>query len=246
MSIPLTDSLNYDLREANKHLANSEEINSSKIYSNLTEFSMKMVENDMVKMEGSIENTTIHTFVNNEGILESVEEIMITLFKSPNTNNSNEDIYTSVLYNSVYDNNNQISYNDIFNESDSQSQNNINFNISSLSIESINVINCSEYFTDEQLNKKLYNYFDKFNYELFAGTNNNESLSILSEEENTTRNLEEKSEYYGIKKMNYVKQLYKYNLIGLRMEKQILTEINPSTGITNSYFVLIFGNKNLK
>ena len=246
LSIPLTDSLNYDLREANKHLANSEEINSSKIYSNLTEFSMKMVENDMVKMEGSIENTTIHTFVNNEGILESVEEIMITLFKSPNTNNSNEDIYTSVLYKSVYDNNNQISYNDIFNESDSQSQNNINFNISSLSIESINVINCSEYFTDEQLNKKLYNYFDKFNYELFAGINNNESLSILSEEENTTRNLEEKSEYYGIKKMNYVKQLYKYNLIGLRMEKQILTEINPSTGITNSYFVLIFGNKNLK
>ena len=30
------------------------------------------------------------------------------------------------------------------------------------------------------------------------------------------------------------------------MEKQILTEINPSTGITNSYVIIIFGNKNLK
>ena len=89
--IPLTDSLNYDLRETNKHLENSE-VNSSKIYSNLAEFSMKSVENDMVKMEGSIENTFIHTFVNNKGILKSVEEIMTTLFKSPNTNNSNEDI----------------------------------------------------------------------------------------------------------------------------------------------------------
>jgi len=249
LSIPLADSLNYDLREVNKHLENSNEINSSKIYSNLTEFSMKTVENDMAQMEGSIENTTIHTFVNNEGILESVEEIMTTLFKSPNDTSSNEDIYTTELYNRIYDNTNQISYNDIINnknESEPKSENNISFNLSSLSIISTNLINCSNYFIDEQLNQKLYNYFDKFNYELFAGINNNESISIINEEENMTRNLEEKSEYYGIKKMNYVKQLYKYNLIGLRMEKQILTEINPSTGITNSYFILIFGNKNLK
>ena len=49
-----------------------------------------------------------------------------------------------------------------------------------------------------------------------------------------------------MKKATYSKQIYKYNLIGIRMEKQILTEINPSNGITSSYAVLIFGNKNLK
>ena len=58
--------------------------------------------------------------------------------------------------------------------------------------------------------------------------------------------MEEINEYYGMKKTTYTKQIYKYNLIGLRMEKQILTEINPSNGIISSYAVIIFGNKNLK
>ena len=30
------------------------------------------------------------------------------------------------------------------------------------------------------------------------------------------------------------------------MEKQISTEIDPSTGIINTYFVTTFGNKNMK
>jgi len=49
-----------------------------------------------------------------------------------------------------------------------------------------------------------------------------------------------------MRKIKYEKYLYKYNLIGLKMEKQIYTEIDPSTGIVNSYFVTTFGKKNTK
>ena len=52
--------------------------------------------------------------------------------------------------------------------------------------------------------------------------------------------------YYGMKKITQVKQLYKYNLIGLKMEKQLYIENDPSTGIVSLYTVSIFGNKNTK
>ena len=239
---PLTDSFNLDLREANS-------FNDS--YSNLTQFSMKNVESDDLKMEDSIENATIYSIINNEGILESVQELVTILFQSPNITDNDEDLYKNELYKKVYDDNNQISYNDIMeNENETNSQNNkISFNITNLLINSSHIINCSEYYTNEELNQFLYRYFDSFNYKLYEKEedyidDNNKTLE--DKEVSQKRNLQEINEFYGQKKMSYTKQIYSYNLIGLRMEKQILTEINPSTGITNSYVVIIFGNKNLK
>ena len=46
--------------------------------------------------------------------------------------------------------------------------------------------------------------------------------------------------------MNYVRDLYNYNLLGLKIKKQIFNEINPKTGSISTYFVMIFGNKNIK
>lgn len=223
LSIPDSESENYDLRQAD---------NLNENYTNLTQYSMNNVESDEVEMEGSVENTTIYTIINDEGILESVEQITMTKFVSPYTDNF-EDMFGS-------DDNNNEKKEGI---DEAQSKTNISFNIGSLIIIGSHIINCSDYFTDDSLNKLLYKYFDDFTYQLYIKEENN---NTEEEENNEARNLEENDEYYEMKKINHIKYLCKYNLIGLKIEKQICTEIDPSTGIVNSYFVIIFGNKNIK
>ena len=49
-----------------------------------------------------------------------------------------------------------------------------------------------------------------------------------------------------MKKITKVKQLYKYNIIGIKIEKQLFIENDPSTGIVSIYSISIFGNKNTK
>jgi hypothetical protein len=71
-------------------------------------------------------------------------------------------------------------------------------------------------------------------------------MSYEKDKESGLRRLEEDVSYYGKKKVVYCKQLYKYNILGIRMEKQSITEINPATGITSTYFIKILGNKNTK
>jgi hypothetical protein len=223
LTIPDSESEKYDLRQAD---------NLNKNYSNLTQYSMNNVESDEVEMEGSVENTTVYTIINDEGILESVEQITMTKFESPNTDN-----FEDMFNNDDYNNEEKEGIND------TQPKYNISFDIGSIFIIGTHIINCSSYFTDDSLNKLLYEYFDNFTYELYVKEENN----VTDEEEkNETRDLEENDEYYGMKKIKHSKYLYKYNLIGLKMEKQIYTEINPSTGIVNTYFIITFGNKNLK
>ena len=236
---PLTESVDYDLREAD--IIDS---NSDKNFSNLTEFKMKNIECDEFKMEDSFENTTVYTIINNEGLLDSIEEITTVLFENKN---ERMDDYTSDLNRKVYDENNQISYNDYMeNNNETQTNfNNITLDFNKLMIISSLIINCTEYFENDTINNILYKYFDSFNYTKYEEEiDNNESLN--EELQNDERDLEEINEYYGMKKISNVKQIYKYNLLGLRMEKQILSEIDPSTGISRSYVVIIFGNKNLK
>ena len=57
---------------------------------------MNNVESDEVGMEGSMENTTIYTIINDEGILESVEQKTMTKFESSNTDNF-EDMLIMVI-----------------------------------------------------------------------------------------------------------------------------------------------------
>ena len=65
-------------------------------------------------------------------------------------------------------------------------------------------------------------------------------------EGNNKRKLDHETTYYGMKKITQVKQLYKYNIIGLNMAKQLFIENDPSTGIVTIYAISIFGNKNTK
>jgi hypothetical protein len=208
---------------------------------------MKNVENEEVNMEGSEENTTIYTLINDKGILEYVKEISITKFISPKNDNYDQD-FSDEKYKDIYNDDNQLSYLDMTqNENNNfKYKNNITFNISNITILDSHIINCSNYFINESFNMILFNYFDNFTYKLYK-KNENQNISFQDKDkEDKKRYLQENNEYYGMKKINYVKPIYKYNLIGLKMAKEISTEINPSTGITDTYFVSTFGNKNLK
>ena len=246
-TIPSSPSVNIDLRESNNGQNNS---------SNLTQLSISEAESDDAKMEGSLINSTINSKINKEGILESIQEIIYSSMVSKDLENDENDEDTNNLYNEIYgkDKNNQISFKEAKEMDKIQNENNQNkmkiplININTTTVHTINIF---DYFIDEKINNKLYNYFDNFTYEIY-NRNDNESDEIDSNmtneenKENGLRRLEEEISYYGKKKLVYCKQLYKYNILGIRMEKQSIIETNPATGITSAYFIKIFGNKNEK
>ena len=216
---PTSESIDYDLREAQINL----DENTNQNFSNLTQFKMNSIESDELKMEDSVTNTTIYSIIDEEGILQSVQKKTFSSMYNPESEN-NED----------YENNNE----------EESNNNNINFNISSIFIINSLLINRTEYFINESLNNNLYEYFDNFTYNIYKQEINNSSDEIY--EENDVRNLNEYVSYYGFKRIINDKYLYKYNILGLNIQKKIYTEIIPETGTANSYFVMTFGNKNIK
>ena len=212
---PSSESINYDLREANEGQINLDN-NISQNFTNLTQFKINNIESDEIKMEQSLTNTTIYSIIDKDGILESVEKKTFSSMYTQESENNEEEL-----------NNNKI-----------------NFNISSIFIINSLLINRTEYLLNESLNNNLYQYFDNFGYNLYEKDINNSSDEIYVE--NDIRNLEEVNSYYGFKKQENDRDLYKYDLLGLNIQKKIYTEINPETGTADSYFVMIFGNKNTK
>ena len=213
-------------------------------------------------MEGGLVNTTIYSIIDDEGFLQSVIEKSSSMMKSQEMQNEDNDIdeETEALYSQVYNKDNQLSLEQVMeNQTESSKNNNISFALSYIYINSSVVINCTEHFIKEEINKKLYEYFDNFNYQLYEEKMNNYSInydffSSSSEDINNNTNarylLEEEKEqvvdYYGMKKITYMKQLYKYNLMGMKMEGQMYSEINPATGKARVYSITNFGNKNRK
>ena len=166
----------------------------------------------------------------------------------------------------IYNEDNQLSMSDA---DKGQSNNNISFGLDTIFIDSINQANLTRYFTNDKISKILFRYFDTFTYELFNETfydeyifssieekiikendPDNNIVSVPAEEvneENNVRRMEGSGNtYYGMKNIINQKNLYKYNLLGLKMQKQIYNEMKPSTGITESYFIMTFGNINKK
>jgi hypothetical protein len=206
-------------------------------------------------MEGGMTNTTTFSFINEDGILESIVEKSISLMKMNNKEENEEedededvDEDTQILNNEVYNEKNEITLDDIKNQT--TVNNNFNFGIDNLTTLSSLILNCTDNFTNEKINQKIYKYFDSFDYIEYKKSEDEKEFSRILEEYNLknkyNRRLEEDNSYYGVKNFLYVKQLYKYNLIGLKMESQIFVENNPSTGKFNAYQVIIFGNKNTK
>ena len=180
ITTPLTPSFNYDLREAKEINESSVENNNEKKgnYSNLTQYSLKTAECEDFKMEGSNVNTTTHSIINDKGLLESVEQEVISVMETQNMNGNDRE--TDLLYSQVYDDNNQISYidNQEINNDSNQNQN-VDPGISRLSIISSQTINLSDYFTNEEINKKIYSYFDNFTYEKYNESNFDSKLENI-------------------------------------------------------------------
>ena len=200
-------------------------------------------------MKDSFANTTIYSIIDDEGILQSIEKKSLSLMSSSEPENYEEDEETKLLNKQVYDNNNQLSLEGMkptLNEQKlNQNNNNLNFNLNSIFIIDSMIINRTASFEDKKINNKLYKYFDNFKYRLYIKDIKNQE-TIQNDDDNEKRILQEDGSYYGLKKMTYVKDLYKYNLLGINMQKQIFTEINPEKGTTDAYFVMIFGNINTK
>ena len=273
---PLTKAINYELRESNiintspsninnyytetgdtsmysDDLIDNPEFNISfNSFSNLTEFSIKGIETDEVNLEGSSINKTIYSLIDEQGFLQSVIEKSFSLMKTPEEDEEENDEETVILYSQIYNSNNQVELSQVKeNSNENEKNNNISFGINYFYTNSSNIINCTGHFINGEINNKLYNYFDSFKYELYNNSINNINNISNSSEDNDNRILSEDENkdgdsYYGIKKITYVKQLYKYNLIGMKMEGQMYTEIDSSTGKLNVYSIMSFGNKNSK
>ena len=142
-------------------------------------------------------------------------------------------------------------------------------------MENINNIVLYDCFNNDYFNKHAYRYFDEFIYTLYNKSNSSDShlrllqikesfikgnninsedidVEYLSEEnvklikkQAKLRNLDEKN-FYGLKNFATQKELYKYDLLGLKMEGIIVSEIETSTGIAKNYFRMIFGFINVK
>ena len=273
---PLTKAINYELRESNIINTSPSNINNyytetddSSVYSddlidnpefnisfnsfsNLTEFSIKGIETDEVNLEGSSINKTIYSLIDEQGFLQSVIEKSFSLMKTPEEDEEENDEETDILYSQIYNSNNQVELSQVKeNSNENEKNNNISFGINYFYTNSSNIINCTGHFINGEINNKLYNYFDSFKYELYNNSINNINNISNSSEDNDNRILSEDENkdgdsYYGIKKITYIKQLYKYNLIGMKMEGQMYTEIDSSTGKLNVYSIMSFGNKNSK
>ena len=229
---------------------------------NLKEFSTRKFQSDEINIENSSINKTILRKINNESILESIIETENLILK-----NSLDEEESLEDDNDIYKEsgtNNSNSNND-----------NINFKIDNMYLEKINQMNLTNKINKDKYIKKIYKYFDSFLYESLNESYYNDyinseledilkkdynltddSIKITDEEESTNDNNNHNENklrrtsnddyYYGMKKIENHKDLYNYNLIGIKMKNQIYNEIIPSTGICNSYMIMNFGNKNIK
>ena len=252
---PLLDSNNIDLREKNNC--------SNCTGNNLTEFSSELVGSDKANLENSILNKTIYTKINENGILESVTENEISILN--NEKMLSEDLTDSMNKAKIFDENNLIEKEDIQEE---ENKENINIGIEGMNVTVTKYLNLIDNFSKNEILKALYEYFDSFEYKVFDEDYYNKYIISLIEDKikneyNSTYNFTienvesdeierirrldiEKNTYYGMKKMINVRDLYNYNLLGLKMQQQLYNEIDPKTGLSKSYFIMTFGNINRK
>jgi hypothetical protein len=101
LSPPLIPSSKLDLREISNI---SDGLNDSG-YQNLTRFSHQSVESDLVKLEGSSKKSSVYTTIDENGLIQSIQQIEETEIK----NEDNSDLEEQEINNQIYNEDNQIS-----------------------------------------------------------------------------------------------------------------------------------------
>ena len=166
----------------------------------------------------------------------------------------------------IYNDDNMISLEDAVSE-DEEDGNSLNFNLSNIIYETINDIELSENSNIVEINRLIFNYFYRFNYSLYNENENNQTyLRLLQYKEQilkknnlnesnvkieflsskNSRHLDNSKKFYGLSTASYDKNLYKHNLLGLKLEGEAHNEMGFSNGITSNNFNMRFGNINTK
>ena len=228
---------------------------------NLTEYSLYDLKNEQINFEENYVKKIIYSKIDHSGNLYSIKEIQSTVMNHDNGFESEED---EGKLERIYNDENMISLEDAVSE-DEENNNNLKFNLSNIIYESINNIELSENSNVEEINKQIFNYFDSFNYSLY-NENNQTYLRFLQYKEKVlkennwnksdvkieiltsknSRNLDNENKFYGLSTSLYDKNLYKHNLLGLKLEGEANNEMGFSNGIASNYFIMKFGNINTK
>ena len=271
LSSPLFESDKINIRGVN-YLNNSN--NDTNKISNLTQFSLEELSNDEARLDNSELKTVIYSTIDEEGKLISIREIQNLIMKQSEimSGEDREDDLNNLLNSEIYNENNMIS-ND-YNESEDFIGKDFSLNLSNISMENINNIVLYDCFSNDHFNGLIYKYFDNFIYTIYNTSNSNDSnLRILQIKESfikennlnnndidvgltkensklikkktKLRNLDE-IKYYGLKNFETKKEIYKYNILGLKMEGIIISEIQIASGIVKNYCRIIFGFINIK
>ena len=253
-----SNSNDVELRQIIKHENSSIEDGN---FTNITEYSIYDLKNEQINFEENYLKKVIYTKIDPSGNLYSIKEIQSTVMNHDNGFESEAD---EGKLEQIYNEDNMISFLDAISE-DEENDNNLNFNLTNIIYETINDIELSENYNIEEINKKVFNYFDSFNYSLY-NENNQTNLRFLQYEEQVlkennlnesdvkieflssenSRNLDEENKFYGLTKALYEKNLYNRNLLGLVFEGEAYNEFGFSNGISSSYFIMKFGNINTK
>ena len=254
-TIPKSDT---DLDEINIDLRECKNINDSlNNYTNITEYSYQPLENDDLSLKDSELNTVIYSNINENGVLYAIKEIQTAILNQQEKKDEEEiKKAEEKLKKEIYNSNNEISLEEA--NFDNNINNNITFNVSKISIESLNYISLINKYNNDKLKRKLFKYFDNFNYILYNNkSEENQSKLRILDNKKRTKNKEQKiynkfvsnkrpfknrkldnNEFYGMKNFIFTRDFFDFNLLGLALKGSAVCEMEPSTGVVTNYFDL--------
>ena len=228
---------------------------------NFNYYSHSAVRNDYLEFKGSQQNTTINSSIDeNEKALKEVHYTN----KGKLVNNSNfaEDLEHERQ--KICSNDNLVDCVDLAGDTE---ENIVNSQIDSIDYEITEDIFSTGNYIDEKKSiiSKLDEEFKQYEDELeiidnYKAINSSQRLlrditdyflanrldytdvEIEIGKENNIRHLDSSSEYYGMKNMEYIKNLFSLNIIGLEMKLQIITNliINEGKSIVKIYLQFAF------
>ena len=241
ISLNLMQSNTY-ISENNETMNEIKEVN----YGNLND--------EFYAFEGSALNSSV-TFIVNEksGKIKSINQIEELILSNQTESEPSED-------DPVYDDNNEIKISDIRENMTTKTP---DIELSTFSVNKTKNINCS-YINDDYIFRKLNRYFDSFYYSKFDENKNNDiNLRLLTIKENFIRrnklnendvNIElisnskkrkssenKNIKYCGLNNFITSKEIYEYNLMGIKMNEKAFAEIEPSTGKLKKFVDITFG-----
>ena len=247
-------------------------IDENETETNITDFELENLESMQAKLDGSKLRKITNSFMDEKGMLFSVFEIEnVTISQPPMDTIGDLTEDEDKLKSSIYNENNQIPRDD---EEDFEGKN-ISFDIGGIRIENKNNISFVDCISDSKLTTNLFKFFDKFTYIKYDTSESNDlnkrflkykdelkddimNKNKINESEATIeiehskleskklRRMQTSESYYGLKNFEKEKVIFKYNFIGLVLAGVVVSKVDVSKGVTDSYFKLTIGFINLK